>query len=141
MVALKLSPDPNKSSIFVLHEFQNINEDSIRSRQSFRSHFWRPPTDVYETESALVVRVEIAGMNEAEFSIVLDGQTLLIRGVRAEPAERRAYHQMEIRFGEFATEIDLPYPVIVDQIEGSYSMGFLRIVLPKVPPKKIRIEE
>ncbi|MGW8250903.1 MAG: Hsp20/alpha crystallin family protein [Anaerolineales bacterium] len=140
MVAVKLSPDPYRSAHYVLRELQQLGEEQGRSRLVFRSHMWRPPTDVYETENAVVVRVEIAGMEEKDFSIIIDERYLLIRGVRAEPAERRAYHQMEIRFGEFATEVELPYPVVVSQIEAIYASGFLLVTLPKAQPHKIHIE-
>jgi HSP20 family protein len=140
MVAVKLSPNPYKSVQFVLYELQNLKEEQARSRYALRSHMWRPPTDVYETDDAIVVRVEIAGMEEADFTIILDERSLLIRGVRAESAERRAYHQMEIRFGEFGTEIELPYPVAANQVEAVYGMGFLRVVLPKARPQNIQID-
>lgn len=140
MVAVRMSPDPYKSVQYVLHELQHLSEEQGRSKPAFRSHMWRPPTDVYETEEAIVVRVEIAGMEEKDFLIIIDERYLLIRGVRAEPAERRAYHQMEIRFGEFITEIELPYPVAVNQIEAVYASGFLRVTLPKERPHKVWIE-
>jgi HSP20 family protein len=110
-------------------------------RLTIRSHMWRPPTDVYETEQALIVRLEIAGMSEADFSIVLDGRYLMIRGVRSESPERRAYHQMEIPFGEFGVDLDLPFNVVMSAVEAVYSNGFLRIILPKTGPQKIQIEE
>ncbi len=140
MVAVKLSPNPYKSVQFVLYEMHNLSEEQSRSRHALRSYMWRPPTDVYETEDAIVVRIEIAGMDETDFTIILDERYLMIRGVRAEPAERRAFHQMEIRFGEFGTEIELPYPVVADQVEAFYGMGFLRVVLPKAGPQQIRID-
>ncbi len=140
MVAVKLSPDPFKSVQFVLYELHNLSEEQARSRHALRSHMWRPPTDVYETEDAIVVRVEIAGMDESDFTIILDERSLLIRGVRAEPAERRAFHRMEIRFGEFGTEVELPYAVATSQVEAVYGMGFLRVVLPKARPQKIHID-
>ena len=124
----------------MLYDLQNISEEQTRNRHVFRSHMWRPPTDVYETENSIVVRVEIAGMDEADFTIILDERYLMIRGVRAEQAERRAFHQMEIRFGEFGTEIELPYPVAVNKVEAFYGMGFLRVVLPKARPQQIRSE-
>jgi len=113
----------------------------MRWRLHMRSHIWRPPTDVYEVEDALVVRVEIAGMRENDFAIYLDGLILAIRGARPDIPERRAYHQMEIPFGEFATEVELPFQVDVDQILATYTNGFLRILLPRVQPKQIDIEE
>ena len=51
-------------------------------RLSLRSTSWRPPTDVYEVDDDLIVRVEIAGMREEDFSIELNGRILSIRGMR-----------------------------------------------------------
>ena len=71
-----------------------------------RSNVWSPPTNVYETEEAYVVRVEIAGMREEDFEILLENNTLLISGSRPDLTERRAYQQMEIRFGKFSTALN-----------------------------------
>jgi len=106
-----------------------------------RNPIWQPPTDVYETEDVVVVRVEVAGMREEDFSVTLEGRALVIRGLRNDILERRAYHQMEIRFGEFTLEIELPGAVLVDQIAADYQDGFLRVVLPKVRLRNIKFEE
>jgi HSP20 family protein len=95
---------------------------------------------VYEAEDTLVIRVEIAGMHEADFTIALVDRSLTIRGIRQDTPERRAYHQMEIPFGEFSTELELPYAVISDKVEATYRDGFLRIVLPIEQPKHIKVE-
>ncbi|HWQ83872.1 MAG TPA: Hsp20/alpha crystallin family protein [Anaerolineales bacterium] len=102
---------------------------------------WRPPTDVFETEDVLIVRMEIAGMRESDFAIELNGRLLSIRGVRPDANERRSYYQMEIRFGEFSIEIELPFPIYADRVEASYRDGFLRLVLPKANPRQIHIED
>ena len=140
MVELALRPDSLRPGIYILDDVQFLGPETVHWRGVVRSHVWRPPTDVYETEDVLVVRVEIAGLNEDAFSIQLEGRMLAIRGVRSEPPERRAYHQMEIRFGEFSTEIELPHPVISNQAEATYSNGFLRLVLPKVQPQRIQVD-
>lgn len=104
-----------------------------------RSHLWRPPTDVYETGAAFVVMVEVAGMRESEFSVTMEHQLLTIRGVRSDVTGPKAYHQMEIAFGEFVTEVQIHAPVDVSEIEAGYSDGFLRVVLPKAEPRQIVI--
>ena len=136
-----MKPERFRPTIYVLEETASPNPEPMRWRLHMRSHIWRPPTDVYEVEDALVVRVEIAGMRENDFAIYLDGLILAIRGARPDIPERRAYHQMEIPFGEFATEVELPFQVDVDQILATYTNGFLRILLPRVQPKQIDIEE
>ncbi len=140
MIQVVCLPDTENPPPGVSQDSESI-EVPVRVRMAFRTHVWRPPTDVYETEENFVVRIEIAGMREDDFSIVLDGRYLTVHGVRGETPEKRAYYQMEIPFGEFGVDIELPRPVSASQIEAFYANGFLRIVLPKARPKKIAIEE
>lgn len=105
-----------------------------------RSNVWSPPTDEYETETAYVVRVEIAGMREEDFEVLLENDTLLISGARSDVPDRRAYQQMEIRFGKFATSVNIPGPVDVEQAQAEYKDGFLTVVLPKATPNQIKVE-
>jgi HSP20 family molecular chaperone IbpA len=94
---------------------------------------WRPPTDVYETETDLVVQIEIAGMRDGHFHLNLQDRVLTIYGARSDPArERRAYHQMEINSGDFRVAVDLPLPADPANIQATYDDGLLRITLPKL---------
>lgn len=132
------SPNPGPGQSEEVHFIDSSGE---HWRLTMRPPHWRPPTDVFETEEAFIVRVEIAGMREEDFSIELDGRLLLIRGMRPDQQERRAYHQMEIRFGEFGTEMELPAPVKSGEVRADYENGFLRVVLPKARPQKIEIHD
>ena len=105
------------------------------------SHGWRPPTDVLETEDAYLVVVEIAGMRGADFTVTFEGHIRTIRGIRHDTNARKAYHQLEIDYGEFITEVHVHAPIAAADIDASYSDGFLRIQLPKASPKKIEIED
>ncbi len=113
----------------------------VNWRISSHPHAWRPPTDVYERDDSIVVRVEIAGMNESDFTISLDQNVLAVRGTRADTAERLTYHQMEINFGEFLTAVELQAPIDADHVKAEYQNGFLWIYLPKAQPKIIKIKE
>ena len=114
---------------------------------SRHSRLWRPPTDVYETEDRIVVLMEIAGVRPEDFSIVLRERRLTISGVRldagpepGERGERRAYHQMEVPFGEFRSDVDLPGPVDESRVTAEYGQGFLRVTLPKAKPQPIDVK-
>jgi HSP20 family protein len=101
---------------------------------------WRPPTDVYETESQIVVQMEVAGMRRDDFYITLEDRRLTISGIRANsPSSPGAYHQMEVNFGEFRSEVELPGAVEVEGIEAEYEDGFLRVTLPKAKPRRVEI--
>jgi HSP20 family protein len=94
---------------------------------------WRPPTDVYETQAGLVVKMELAGMREKEIDVILDERTLTVSGFRPDdrPAEQLSYHQMGVNYGPFCVQIFLPWPVQEDAVEATYEDGFLRIHLPR----------
>jgi len=105
------------------------------------SGIWCPPTDAYETEVEYIVRVEVAGMHEADFEVLFEDRFLLINGVRPDVAERRAYHQMEIRFGKFSTAVVIPGPVDLERSAAAYKDGFLTVRLPKAKSTELQIEE
>ena len=98
---------------------------------SYQGRTWRPPTDVYETADAVIVKMEVAGMSEDDFDITLAEGTLLVQGVRRDTAEKTVCHQLEIAYGEFSVEVLLSMPLLVDRIAASYQNGFLLITLPK----------
>jgi HSP20 family protein len=110
-------------------------------RWTSRIHIWQPPTDVYETEVAIVVQMEIAGMQNAEFTISLDKRILTISGTRPGIAEQGAYYQMEISSGEFLSVVELPVAVVSDKVEAIYQDGFLRVILPKALPSRIDVRK
>lgn len=113
----------------------------VNWRVSSRPHLWRPPTDLLELDDRYLVRVEIAGVKESDFSVILDQNLLTIQGIRADLSERRAYHQMEINFGEFHTDVEIPGPVDSQAVTAEYQYGFLWVHLPKARPRSIHIEE
>ena len=93
---------------------------------------WSPPTDVYETEKEYIVRVEVAGMRESDFEVIYENGNLFISGIRPDVSERRAYYQMEIRFGKFSTAVTIPGPVDLDQSQAEYHDGFMTVTLSKI---------
>jgi HSP20 family protein len=94
---------------------------------------WRPPADVCETETAFVVKVELAGMRDAEIAITLDERSLRIEGQRPEQRNEtlRCYHQIGVSYGAFAVEVFLARPFDYDHVTAHYDDGFLFVELPK----------
>lgn len=104
-----------------------------------RAQIWEPPTDVYENEEGLVIQLEIAGVSEQDLQITLSERTLIVCGVRRDPESKQVYHQMEIRYGEFRTEIHLPWIVDSERVDAVYEDGFLRIFLPRPPRHQVTV--
>ena len=132
---------------FVTHTDPRVRGVTLRSRRPEQG--FEPPTDIYETSDAIVVRVEIAGMTTDEINLALDENSgrLIISGVREDPAreEPRRYMNVEIECGEFTRVVQLPRPVLADDTVASYDCGFLVVRLPKrvedaSEPRQVRID-
>ena len=100
--------------------------DAIQRHKGFR-----PPTDVYETTTHAVVRVEIAGVKREDLEVSFANRVLTVVGRRHDPAEKLAYQQMEIAYGGFRTDVLIPWPVEKEGIEAIYEDGFLVVLLSK----------
>jgi HSP20 family protein len=101
---------------------------------------WNPPTDAYETENAFIVRIEIAGMREEDFEVSFENNILRIGGSRMDQSDRRAYHQMEIRFGKFSAAVPVPVPVDLDYAAAHYVNGILTVTLPRNKSNQVKAD-
>jgi HSP20 family protein len=94
---------------------------------------WEPPVNIYETDDALVLQVELPGVSTDAVSVELHEDTLSLRGERTrEPAVTGGeYHREEGRYGAFQRAFRMP--TIVDQakIQATYNKGVLALRLPK----------
>lgn len=102
---------------------------------------FHPPTDVYETEDSLWIKVEVAGMNIDDFRIALIEGALIIAGVRRDTTPKRGYHQMEIGWGPFQTEVSINIPIQAEDITAQYADGFLTVEIPKARRRHIPIQD
>lgn len=113
------------------HQVDQMLHGIFPHQHRSRPRTWRPPTDVYETDDAVIVKIEIAGMNPEAFQISFVDRVLSVRGSRRDTDAKQSYHCLEIPYGEFDSEILLPGTFLEDTIDAKYENGFLRIVLPK----------
>ncbi len=102
---------------------------------------FKPPSDVIETEDKFIILVEIASMAVDDFKLFLMNRKLVISGVRELPPieTHTSYHQVEIEAGEFRLEYKLTKPVDDAQVTANYHNGLLRIELPYLPKKTVKV--
>jgi HSP20 family protein len=100
---------------------------------SVRGSSFAPAIDVFETSSAVIVLMEIAGADRKDIDVHLDGRRLRIAGARrvGAPVDAQRCHQMEIEAGPFERWVSLDFTPSRDAIEAVYQDGFLRITIPK----------
>ncbi len=93
-------------------------------------HF-RPPADVYESDQALIVRAEIAGLRDGDVEVQLYEDALVIAGRRQSSlSDGRRLHEVGIRTGPFRLEVPLPRAVSASQVDAHYDAGVVVVTLP-----------
>jgi len=141
MITLKLNSRPNYTNCDIPDPTSLIVSGITTWRVGPKAASWRPPTDIFETEDKITVRIEIAGMKNGDISIIVDQNILMIRGVRKDRSEKRAFYQLEIPFGEFGTDIEIPTQIDIENISAEYHDGFLTILLSKPKTQHIHINQ
>ncbi|MBM4018747.1 MAG: Hsp20/alpha crystallin family protein [Planctomycetes bacterium] len=101
---------------------------------------WSPPLDISETDDAVMVDVEVPGLDPAAMDISVTGDVLTIRGEKRDQGAvpGRNYHRAERRYGAFTRSLTLPAPVEADQVEAKARFGVLSIRLPKKAAARAR---
>jgi len=101
---------------------------------------WTPVCDAYETADALVVSVELPGLDQDEIDVRVDGDDLVVSGERGiereQPGEH--FHRVERPYGKFLRRFHLPSTVSREEIRASFTDGLLRITLPNHKDKQAR---
>jgi HSP20 family protein len=93
---------------------------------------WTPPADLYETETAFVLTMELPGLARHEIDIHAEEKRVVIRGGRSEsPVAWKQYHRVERGHGPFSRAFSLPEPMAVDSITADLKDGLLTVTMPK----------
>src|SRR4026209_2882311 len=94
---------------------------------------WHPDADTYETARTVEIMVDLAGVHEEDFEVVLFGDALVVEGRRrlAAPQEATIFHAVRIRQGPFRVELPLVAAVDAERVDARYDRGLLLLPLPK----------
>ncbi len=118
----------------VSHTLDQISESVAKQNKDTRSA-WVPVADMYETDTDIIIQVELAGIDKEVLEIVFQEGYLLIQGERPLNTAMKSakIHQIERMYGRFQRRFWIPVPTDSQRITASYAHGILHIVLPKQP--------
>ncbi|MFZ0063857.1 MAG: Hsp20/alpha crystallin family protein [Pyrinomonadaceae bacterium] len=93
---------------------------------------WHPVADVYDTEEAYLIAVDLPGVERSALEIDFDEQKLVIRGTRTiEKSGDKGKERVNRPYGRFRRSFTVPPNVAHDGIQAEYRDGVLEITLPK----------
>jgi len=99
-----------------------------------------PPIDVYETDAALEITVDLPGVTADAVRVMSKGDTVLVVG---EKTPRRAggdssFHLVERGYGRFARAVRLTRACDTSRARAALVNGELRIMVPKLAERRGR---
>jgi HSP20 family protein len=99
-----------------------------------------PAVDVYETDEALEIAVDLPGVNPAALRVLGKGDSVLIAGEK--PARRAhtesSYHLVERGYGRFARVVRLSSACDLARARATFVDGELRVSVPKIRERRGR---
>jgi HSP20 family protein len=94
---------------------------------------FHPSIDVKESEKEISVKVELPGLEEKDVEVLLDNETLTIRGEKKEEKEDKGknHYHVECSYGSFHRVIPLPASIDQKKVQAQFKNGILSVTLPK----------
>jgi HSP20 family protein len=99
-----------------------------------------PPIDVYETDEAIEIGVDLPGVDADAVRVVVKGNAVLIAGEKASRHVRgdSSFHLVERGFGRFVRSVRLMAPCDGANARATLDNGELRVTLPKIGDRRRR---
>jgi HSP20 family protein len=106
---------------------------------------FRPAVDIYEDESGVHLKADLAGVDPKDIKVHIDNGVLTISGERKEQKEHndKGYHRVERFYGSFSRSFSLSDELNDDDIDARFDNGVLSLNLPRRPatkPKAVAIK-
>jgi HSP20 family protein len=100
---------------------------------------WTPNVDICEASDAVMIRVELPGIEPADMKITIQGNVLRVQGTKREPATVRArlsYYCLERRYGKFDRQIAIDWVVDARRAHATLADGILTIQMPRIENRR-----
>jgi HSP20 family protein len=121
----------------------SVDGSHARERRRAPRLAW-PPTNVYETKEAFVVRAEVPGVTEGDVAVSVEDEALVLRGERkTEVPAGYHVHLRERAPIAFTRKLPLPVRVDADAVTAALKDGVLTVTLPKsreAMPRQIAVK-
>lgn len=140
--------NPWREMMTLREAMDQLFEDSVvrpvrRRGEGSLERPYRLPLDVYATPEEIVISASLSGLTPDEVDVIIESDTLTIRGELRPPLENVEYLFQERAYGAFSRTLTLNVPVKAEKAEATFGNGVLTLTLPKAEetkPKVIKVK-
>lgn len=119
-------------------ELAALQRDVGRSLTGSAGSSWLPPADIFRTDEAFVIRMDVPGMRDGDLQVAVeDGQlTVALERHADEKVEQDQWIRRERAVGKFERSFSLPEGVEHEMITANLEAGVLELRVPKPREKQ-----
>lgn len=102
---------------------------------------WAPAIEIKDSESDIVLRAEVPGVEAKDLDIQVTRDAVSISGEHRyqEQTEERNHFRSEFRYGKFRRVVSLPTQIQNNQVKADFKDGILTLNLPKVEDERRKV--
>lgn len=124
-------------------QVQRKREVETKQESTIPARVFVPPTDIFETEEALTLTLEMPGVAKDRVEVRVENDVLTIEGrIDYSSYENLRPLYTEYNVGNYARTFQLSSKIEQDSISAALKDGVMTLVLPKVErakPRKIQV--
>ena len=94
---------------------------------------WSPVVDIIETDSEIIMRAELPGIDLDMIDLHIKDNVLTLRGERRfdNATRKEHYHRIERSYGSFVRSFTLPSTTEAERVKAQLRDGVLEVTIPK----------
>jgi HSP20 family protein len=140
--------DPFRDVAELQHRINRMFDDSFgpsRDREDETNMCaWRPAVDIYETESGVILALDLPGVSKENVAVEVKDNILTLKGERLPKPEikEESYYRRECCYGTFQRSFTLHHNIHPNLIKATFKDGMLEIEIPRPEeeqPKQITV--
>lgn len=124
-------------------QFNRLLDDALLPNTKWENSElgFAPSAELDETEDAILLKLEIPGMEAKDLDVQVTPEAVSVSGERKSETktEEKGVTRSEFRYGKFQRVIPLPSRVQNNNVEAEYKDGILRLTLPKTEDEKNKV--
>jgi len=133
---------PFRDLLSMRHEMDRLFDQVFTTYPMERGDSMQAPlVDLLQTDSDIVVKATLPGIDAEDLDIQIIGDVLTIKAeIKEEKEEENAtYHLREQSYKAFSRSISLPAPTQADKAKAEIKNGLLTLTIPKAEEAKPKV--
>lgn len=113
--------------------------DQLTETRPKKVENWYPNIELQERGDHLILKAQLPGITAENLEIQVTQDTVSLSGENQFQGEKGTYYYSEFLYGKFERIINLPVPIINDEVHADLTNGVLTLTLPKVTEKRHKV--